>query len=288
MNRFGPCFISRQAASGGRSRLAVAALVLALWQAAASPAPAYQIGGLQGATAAEQLADLLQRRVQEFYTLVQNRQIPRAEEYVTKASRHRLREQIGNPFLGFKVVAVEVRPDGKSATVAAELTVLAPFATAPVPMRRTSTWVMEEGEWRIDIPEPPANTLESQLGKGGSEPAKPEQLKFEGHTYGMGVLKPGERGLARFPFQNVTNHVVRIAEVATGCECLVVKTKQMEYQPGEKGHLEIEFDSTNFEFLYDQTVVVRTVPDDVKSYLRVLAQVVPRAIAFPENKPAQN
>ena len=59
----------------------------------------------------------------------------------------------------------------------------------------------------------------------------------------------------------------------------------MEYQPGETGELVIDFDSTNYEYAYAQTVVVSTSPGDVKSYLKIAAHVVPRVIAFPEKQP---
>jgi len=164
-----------------------------------------------------------------------------------------------------------------------ELTVMATFATAPIPMQRTTKWQLEDGEWRIEIPEPSVDS-QAMMGLQEQQDPPPEDLKFEGHTFGLGVMKPGEVKEARFPFENISDHVVKIKEIATDCECLVDKTEKREYQPGEKGEVVIAFDSTNFEYAYAQTVVVTTSPGDVKSNLRIGAQVVPRNIAFPPKK----
>lgn len=230
----------------------------------------------------------LKVRVQEFYTLLHTRQYAKAEAYATKDSRERLRDQASNPFLGFRVISAEVNPDGQSAKAKVELTLMTPYMAAPMPYERTTEWRLEEGEWRIVVPEPPpVATLESMMAMGGEKKEmKPEQLQFKGHTYGLGVMKPGEVKAAAFPFTNVTDHSVRIAEIVTGCDCLKVKTEKMEYQPGESGELVIEFDSTNYEYEYLQSVKVRTQPDDVISYLKIYAEVVPRNIAFPEKKEA--
>lgn len=252
-------------------------------------ATALQIAGLQGATAAEQGTEVLQKRVREFYTLLQMRQTSRAEQYATTDSRERLRDQVNNPFMGFRVVSVSLNPDHQSGTAVVELMVMAPFATAPVPIRRTSEWKVEDGEWRVEVPAPPENTGDL-LALTAQKAPKPEELKFVGHKFGLGVMKPGEVKEARYPFENVTDHVVKIAEVATGCECLKNKTTKLEYQPGEKGEIVIAFDSTNYEYAFLNTIVVTTNPGDVKSYLQIGAQVVPRAIAFPDKQPeaAQN
>ena len=269
-----------------RRRKLWAALLLAplLCVSSVPPARGFQIAGLQGSTASEQVGEMLQKRVREFYSLLQVRQITQAERYTTEESRERLRDQASNPFLGFRIISTAVNPDGRSGTAVVELTVLAEFAPGPIPIQRTSKWEMVDGEWRVIVPAPPAMDSQATLGVGGQQDPPPEELKFEGHSFGLGVMKPGEVKEARFPFENISDHVVKIKEIATDCECLVDKTEKREYQPGEKGEVVIAFDSTNFEYAYAQTVVVTTSPGDVKSNLRIGAQVVPRNIAFPPQK----
>jgi hypothetical protein len=108
---------------------------------------------------------------------------------------------------------------------------------------------------------------------------KPEELVFKGHTFMLGTVKPGERHELRYPFINKTDHTVTIAQVQTGCQCLTVKTSKMEYKPGEAGDLVVEFDSTGYEYEFVQSMVVKTNPGGVTSYLHVRASVIPRAIA---------
>ena len=268
---------------GWRSLWAAMLLAAVWWGISPPSARGSQVAGLQGSSSAEQLTEVLRKRVQEFYSLLQVRQVVKAETYTTEESRERLRDQTGSPFLGFRIVSTDVHPDGRSATAVVELTVMATFATAPIPMQRTTKWQLEDGEWRIEIPEPSVDS-QAMMGLQEQQDPPPEDLKFEGHTFGLGVMKPGEVKEARFPFENISDHVVKIKEIATDCECLVDKTEKREYQPGEKGEVVIAFDSTNFEYAYAQTVVVTTSPGDVKSNLRIGAQVVPRNIAFPPQK----
>jgi Protein of unknown function (DUF1573) len=245
----------------------------------------FQIAGLQDGGASEQPGEALQRRVQEFYGLLQTRQISRAEQYATKESRELLRDQVGKPFLGFRVVSATMNADGKSGNAAVELNVMMPFSPTPVPIQRTSHWKIEDGEWRVELAEaPPVNTGD-MLALQTKEAEKPEELKFVGHKFGLGVMKPGEVKEARYPFENVTDHVVKIKSIETDCDCLKDKTEKLEYQPGEKGAVVVDFDSTNYEYTFMNTMVVTTNPGDVKSYLEIGAQVVPRAIAFPEKQP---
>ncbi|MBF8306075.1 MAG: hypothetical protein HW398_1263, partial [Acidobacteria bacterium] len=189
----------------------------------------------------------------------------------TKDSRERLRDQASNPFLGFRVVSLQVTPEGMNADVMIEMMVMAPYMAAPFPVERKSQWRMEEGEWRVLVPEP-VPMLDPMKGVGSGEPSKPEELKFEGHRYGLGLMKNGEKKEAHFPFTNTTDHVVTITQIATGCDCLKVKDLKKEYKPGESGELVIEFDSTNYEGRYAQTVVVRTSPGDATSNLLVQAE----------------
>ncbi|MBI4480067.1 MAG: DUF1573 domain-containing protein [Acidobacteria bacterium] len=214
-------------------------------------------------------AQQLGRRVREFYSLLQARQVAKAESYATKDSRERLRDQVGSPLLGFRIISVQVSPDGVNGDVTIELTAMAAYVASPFPVEKKTQWRMEDGEWRILVPEPAQLSLESMMGMGGGEPAKPEELKFGGHRFGLGQMKNGEKKVARFPFTNPTDHLVTITQVATGCECLKVKDFKKEYKPGESGELVIEFDSTNYPGVYAQTMMVKTSPGDATSYLLV-------------------
>ena len=235
---------------------------------------------------ADPLAQALRTRVREFYSLLQMRRWSQGEAYVAKDSLEDYRYQEHGTFLKFEIKTVELNSDRQSATVVVDLTIFSQFTPTPVPFARKTHWVLEEDEWRVVVP-----------GAAGSDPLEsfqpqdetpvPEELKFGGHSYRLGVLQPGEVKAARFPFSNETDHAVTIKEIVTGCECLKVKTEKMQYQPGESGELVIEFDSTGYEYRYAQSVVVTTAPGKSTSYLRISGQVVPRKFAKPQ-PPAQD
>jgi hypothetical protein len=214
----------------------------------------------------------------EFYSLFQMRQIPQAETFCTLESRARLRDQAG-PFLSFRIVSIDMKEDEKNAGVVVELTQIVPAVAMPFPVQRDTKWLIEEGEWRLYVPEPAADLVEAMTAAGRQEPPKPEELVFKGHSFGLGVMKPGDRKEARFPFTNTTDHPVTMVQVQTGCKCLTVKTQKMEYQPGESGELVIEYDSAGYEYEFRQSVVVKTNPGSVTSYLHIHGNVVPKAIA---------
>ncbi len=230
----------------------------------------------------------LRARVEEFYNLVQLGRWTQAEAYLTAESKENFRNQSRSPFLGFEVESVKLDPDGNNAAVTVRLQVMAPPARAPVPVAQTTRWRLLDGLWHAVVPKPSptAGMQVFEVGRNpGSSPKPPEQLKFpKGDGYWLGRMQSGETRVARFPFTNVTNHLVTITDVLTGCKCLRVKTEKKQYKPGESGELAIEFDSTGYEASYAQTIVVKTDPGDVTSYLNIFAMVVspPREAPKPE------
>ena len=234
---------------------------------------------------AEELEAALRGRVNGLYTLLQRRQWSQAEAYVTKDSLETFRNLDRNPFLGFTIQSVTVNPDQQTATVVAQLSIITQFVPTPVPFPITSQWRLEEGEWKMIVPEPNAASnllgLTSPESGQSSTTALPEPLKLKGHRYHYGAIKAGEVKVARFPFENITDHEVTITEVKTGCECLLDKTEKRKYQPGESGEIVIEFHSEGYEYVFGQAIVVRTDPGDRIIYLNVDAQVIPGQFASP-------
>ncbi len=230
----------------------------------------------------EEAKAALRARVEEFYSLLQVGRWDPAEAYVVENSREAYRKESKNPFLGFQVDSIKLDPDGKSAAVVVQIQFIAAFSPTPVSLARTTRWKLMEGTWYIEIP-PAQPRVDNSLALFQPTPktsaSPPEELKFKGHRFGLGKMQPGEKKVARFPFANVTDHVVRITEVLTGCECLKVRLEKEEYKPGESGEIVVEFDSTRYENEYTQTLVVRTDPGNIPVYLTVNAFVIPRVPA---------
>lgn len=230
--------------------------------------------------AGEQPAELeqaLRQRVQEYYSLLQLGRWTQAEAYVTEDTREEYRNQNKNAFLGFSIAELAVDPDGSEAKVTVQIHFFTGISPQPVASPRRTHWRLEEdGLWYVEIPKPDPRVLDGVFGGPKREyTPPPEELKFEGHRYGLGRVERGQIKQARFPFTNVTDHVVTLSEVLTGCECLQDKTKKREYQPGESGELVIEFNPEGYQRDYIQTILVKTNPGDVTSYLTVAAYVMP-------------
>lgn len=256
-------------------RFACFALFFLLWS-----------GGIAAAAGAEgsDQEQALRGRVEGFYSLMQVARWSQAEAYVAQDSLENYRDQSKKPFLDFEISSIQLDPGGESATVTVQMTFFTMYSPQPLTLPRSTRWRLVDGDWYVEVPKPdPAAMSKVFSSKGkGSSPRPPEELKFEGHRYGLGVLQPGEVKVARFPFTNVTDHVVTISEVILGCECLKLKTEKMSYEPGESGELVIEFDSTGIEYQYGQSVMLKTAPGDRTTYLTIVAHVVPPHLAAPK------
>lgn len=245
-------------------------------------------GGLTS-SAGERTAELeqaLRQRVQEYYSLLQRGRWTQAEAYVTEDTLVEYRNQNKNAFLDFSVVDVKVDPACPEAKVVVQIRFFTGIAPQPVAALRKTHWRLEEdGLWYVEIPKPDPRAFARLFeGRQGYSPG-PEDLKFEDHRSGLGVIEYGQVKQARFPFTNVSDHVVTLSEVLTGCECLQVKTTKREYQPGESGELVIEFNSKGFQRTYARTILVKTNPGELTTYLTVAAYVLPPPDDF---EPAQS
>jgi hypothetical protein len=93
----------------------------------------------------------------------------------------------------------------------------------------------------------------------------------------LGIVEGRGTQVVRFPFKNVSTHVVTLADIQLGCDCLRLKTPQREYKPGESGALEIEFDlsklSLNRDQSFIQDILFKTEPGGAYVKLTIAALV---------------
>ena len=218
----------------------------------------------------------LRSRVEEFYSLLEVGRWNEAEAYLSQESKENFRSQNKTPFAGFKIDSIKMERDGQEAQALVHIQFYAGLPPTLLLAARTTRWRRVDGVWHVDIPKPDPYSLQSLFAartQRGASP--PEELKFKGHEYRLGEMQQGQRKVARFPFTNVTDHIVIISDVATGCECLRVLTEKREYKPGESGELAIQFDPTGFKYDYAQTIVVKTEPGSLRTFLTVKAFVAP-------------
>jgi len=250
----------------------------------------YSLAAMDPAAATEP-PQALKDRVQEFYTLLQGGKWTQAEAYFTEDSRETFRNTQKGQMLGFEVKSFTLGEDGQSASVVVNVSSLVPFAPRPLPFPQTTQWRLVKGVWYVELPKAGSGQLQSPFLPGGPVAMPhppPEQLKFKGHLYRLGNIFPGQTKTARFPFTNVTDHLVTITSVDLGSRYLHLKTEKKAYKPGESGELAIEFDQQDWQGGFGQTILVTTDPGHLVTKLTILGFVAFRQEESPpkSNPPA--
>lgn len=228
----------------------------------------------------------LRERAQQLYSALQANDWAKVETFLADDSKETYRQQSKSGVKGFEIKSVKLGPDGTTATVIVEVPVFGPGAPGPIPIEKTSHWVLVSGVWYLQLPKSDPNLLKemyrppSQKAFGAKPLALSQDLKFESTWVGAGYFRPGEISVARFPFKNVAKHTVTLAEVQTGSDCLRLKTRQKEFKPGESAVLEFEFDPSCLGEVtvptgLTQTVLLKTEPGDAWVRLTIAGRLVP-------------
>ncbi len=243
--------------------------------------------GFSSAPESQQREQALRERVEQLYNLLQQGNWTKAESYLTEESKEIFRNQSKEPIVGFEIESIGLDGSGEKATVVVRQQVFTQFAPKPFPMPQTTSWRFVKGVWYVELPKLGPDWMKLAFSsisssKNVSPPKTPasKELKFGSEWCGLGRVQYGQIKVARFPFTNVTNHVVTLADVMTGCECLRVKTQQKEYKSGESGVLEIEFDPSSLRIdvaqPFTQTVLVKSSPGGALTQLTISAGLLPR------------
>jgi hypothetical protein len=243
-------------------------------------------GGL--ARAASSSEDALRSRVQECYSALQRGDWNKAEKYLTKESKPIFRSETKMPLAAYQIESIKMEADGRTASVVVQVPIVSSAAPAPIPVQKTTLWRLIGRQWYMELPKADLNApQQTPFGAVARAPTSPPRrsnavysrdLKFESTWCSLGVVKGNGVRVARFSFKNVSNHVVTLTDLHGG-DCLVLKTKQMEYKPGESGTLEFEFDPSKLglagEQSFSQDIMFKAEPGDSYIKLTVAALVTP-------------
>jgi hypothetical protein len=93
------------------------------------------------------------------------------------------------------------------------------------------------GEYNIDNPADADNPNANEKGV----PA----ISFEGTEFNFGTVIQGEKVIHNFVFKNNGDGNLIISNVKASCGCTVPKWTKKPIKPGQKGNIEIKFDSAN-------------------------------------------
>jgi len=220
------------------------------------------------AAATSELA--LRARVEECYNALQQGDWRKVEKYLTKESKPAFRNQNKKQIPGYEIQSIKIEPDGKTATVTVAVPVVSAATPRPILVPRPTKWRLIGHAWCMDLPRPEPGGQQLVLGtkppmvKPSPGLVASKDLKFASTWSGLGNVQSNEVKLASFPFTNVSTHDVTLSDFQLGCDCFRLKTKQMEYKPGESGTLEIEFDRAklgiSIEQSFEQDIVFKTDP----------------------------
>ena len=105
---------------------------------------------------------------------------------------------------------------------------------------------------------------------GGAAP----NIKFEELVYDFGEVGPSVKNEGQFKFTNTGNGLLEITKVARCCG-VVTRLDKMEYEPGQSGIIEVEWNSGPLESTMKKDIVVHSNdPNDPAINLTIKAKVV--------------
>ena len=237
--------------------------------------------------AASSSEEALRARVEQCYNALQRGDWQKAEKYFTKDSKSLFRSQTNGlkPLMAYQIKSIKIEPDGRTASVVVQVPMVSTVVPHPILVPKASLWRLINRVWYMDLPRADPNataaliSMAPKVMKPGPALVFSTDLKFESTWCGLGKIEGNEAKVARFPFTNVSTHVVTLSEIQLGCACLRLKTQQKEYKPGESGTLEIEFDPSglgvNSQTSFMQDIIIKTEPGGAYAKLVVGALLAP-------------
>ena len=226
----------------------------------------------------------LRARVDGLYSALRQSDWKKAEKFLTKDSRRIFRSEPKKTITEYQVDSVKIEADGRSAQVVVRLP--GPPAMIPGPplfLPQTTRWQLVGGKWSMELSDP---RLAGRLPAPGDAPqasgphfaVNSSDLKFDSTYASTGFVRAGEVKLVRFPFTNVSQRTVTIADVQSTCPCLRLTNQQKEFKPGEAGAIELTFDPSSIKFknrlALTLTVSVQTEPEHALTQLTVAASLI--------------
>ena len=102
------------------------------------------------------------------------------------------------------------------------------------------------------------------------------KIEFKKETIDYGKIEYGSDGIRTFEFVNTGNAPLVIAKVKSSCGCTVPKKPTAPIMPGEKGEIEVKYNTKKAGFIR-KTVTVTSNATNVKdglSYLKIKGEVM--------------
>ncbi|MGB1269451.1 MAG: DUF1573 domain-containing protein [Flavobacteriaceae bacterium] len=101
------------------------------------------------------------------------------------------------------------------------------------------------------------------------------KIEFKNDTIDYGKIENGSDGVRVFEFTNTGNAPLVITNVKSSCGCTVPKKPTAPIAPGEKGEIEVKYDTKRTGFIR-KTITVTSNASNIKngiSYLKIKGEV---------------
>lgn len=99
------------------------------------------------------------------------------------------------------------------------------------------------------------------------------RLSFTEYEHHFGQVKEGEKISYTFRYENKGTAPLAISQVTTTCGCTVPKYETKPISPGEKGNIEVVFDTSGRNGMQTKTISVRSNATIPVILLKITAEV---------------
>jgi hypothetical protein len=84
------------------------------------------------------------------------------------------------------------------------------------------------------------------------------EMRFKKEVYDFGSVKAGEKHTHIFRFKNTGKESLQVSSINPSCDCIAVKGPLADIAPGEKGEVEVTFDTKGLKGKQLQTIMLTT------------------------------
>jgi hypothetical protein len=98
-------------------------------------------------------------------------------------------------------------------------------------------------------------------------------IVFNALEHDFGAIQEGEKVACIFTFENKGSSELVITRASTSCGCTIPKYDSQPIRPGEKGSLEVVFNSSGYNGIQTKTISVHSNASTPVMVLRIIAEV---------------
>lgn len=120
----------------------------------------------------------------------------------------------------------------------------------------------------------PSDIVNNPNSATGKKQTKEPAISFEKSSHDFGKVIEGEVVSYHFKFENSGTGDLHISNVSTSCGCTVTNYPKGVIKPGEKGSLEVTFDSDKRRGVQHKSVTVSTNAQPAETTLKIKAKVI--------------